>query len=88
MNIRKHGVFETPYLTAEILSHDIRVDYKPTCELCAAQKLAQQRNEKLKELGIDLCVSFSCSSYDEICDSPRQFYLANVNIKQFKEDRK
>lgn len=81
--IKKHGVFETQYLKADIVSHDLLRTYIPTCKLCAVNvgkykgfKLPRSKYEALR----DACLEFDCFSYDKVSET-RKFFLDNIEFK-------
>lgn len=81
--IKKHGVFETRYLKADIVSHDLLRDYIPTCKLCAVNvdkykgfKLPRSMYVALR----DACLEFDCRTFDNESET-RRFLLDNVSFK-------
>lgn len=79
---KKHGVYETPFITADICSHDL-YDGKMTCDLCACGKWCSA-GKKSKVLR-DTCVAFECVAYDHglsFINDHRQTFLTNLKFKQ------
>lgn len=77
---KKHGVYETPLLTADICSHDL-FDGIPTCRLCVCGYQNITRNKKGKLLR-DTCLAFDCATYDlSSISGTRQVFLTNLKFK-------